>query len=1155
MKITALEVEGFGVWTGLRLDGLDDGLNVFFGPNEAGKTTLMQFVRAVLYGWTPQRRRYLPPRHGGAAGGWLWIRGPQGEFRVGRFDRSSQGGPDDEVQVIGADGFQHGPAILPALLCNIDEAIFNNVFAVGLEELQELATLNDTQAAALLYNLSVGLDRVSLIDVVRELRGSRNRLIDANGGPCQVAQWLAERDRLQAEIEHLGSLGARYARLASERDQVDRETAQLEEENRQLARQLRIVEIGQSIRPRLEKRRMVEEQLALLGKVDAFPEGDVPRLDRINEAIEKRQRQWEELLHEFQRLRREAEAEKVDAAVLRQAPRIEALAEQEDWIRSLEDRVLELESEIAAGENEWKTHCDRLRLPEGSLPAFSPRALAALRPVAREMRRCVERLEELRAQAAAGEEAQQSLAARLQSSLDARGEKQLSAATERLSGLVAQLRRRLQLDQRLSQMQRLREELEDQRRALLDQQMLPGWILTALGGLFIAGILLVLLTIWNVFSPTSLVGSLGWPMASFGLVFTGVSIVLKLFLERANARRLEECQTQLRAVRAQIKQTEEERESLDRQLPRAPGSLEARLQAAERELAALEELAPLDAQRETARQQSEAIAVRLKEAEADLANARRRWEEAVAAAGFPKGVSPKQVRQLASHAGEIKELHERIQRRREELEHRSAELESLTTRIAQLVEDLQVKDAGRSPAERLRALVERLRAEEARWKRRQELLRQARQMRPKRLRAKLGLVRLKRLKRLLLDRAGAADEVEFRRRAADQARAMELRAQRDAVQREIDAALGGYCTEDEVRQQVDDPHGPSLEIRREQLQKRLEACAAQLKQRYEHRGQLAEQIKGLAENRAPVVKRLELAMVEKRLDDAIRRWQVLALTHQVLENVRKTYERTRQPETLQEASAYLERMTQGRYRRVWTPLDEDVLVLDDEEQRAFSVETLSRGTREQLFLCLRLALAASYARRGAHLPLVLDDVLVNFDTQRAKAAAGVLRDFAQAGHQLLVFTCHEHIARMFQTLRVEIHELPEQGRGRSAVPAPRKTPSRPPRKRPAEEPPAELVAVEDPAPAETVAEPVAEPPAPPSPPVECPPPPPLMEALPPWEADDSEPAAPILAPSGEGPARRPAVPDPLEGRPSPFDERPDLVRFFEEPDAEDAEAA
>ena len=73
MRITALEVDGFGVWSGLRLDHLSEGLNVFFGPNEAGKTTLMQFVRSVLYGFTSERRRYLPPLGGGRPGGSIHV--------------------------------------------------------------------------------------------------------------------------------------------------------------------------------------------------------------------------------------------------------------------------------------------------------------------------------------------------------------------------------------------------------------------------------------------------------------------------------------------------------------------------------------------------------------------------------------------------------------------------------------------------------------------------------------------------------------------------------------------------------------------------------------------------------------------------------------------------------------------------------------------------------------------------------------------------------------------------------------------------------------------------------------------------------------------------------------------------------------------------
>ena len=51
--------------------------------------------------------------------------------------------------------------------------------------------------------------------------------------------------------------------------------------------------------------------------------------------------------------------------------------------------------------------------------------------------------------------------------------------------------------------------------------------------------------------------------------------------------------------------------------------------------------------------------------------------------------------------------------------------------------------------------------------------------------------------------------------------------------------------------------------------------------------------------------------------------------------------------------------------RVWTPLDQDTLLVDDAHGHALRIEVLSAGTREQVFLAIRLALVAMYSRRGA----------------------------------------------------------------------------------------------------------------------------------------------------------------------------------------------
>jgi hypothetical protein len=99
-------------------------------------------------------------------------------------------------------------------------------------------------------------------------------------------------------------------------------------------------------------------------------------------------------------------------------------------------------------------------------------------------------------------------------------------------------------------------------------------------------------------------------------------------------------------------------------------------------------------------------------------------------------------------------------------------------------------------------------------------------------------------------------------------------------------------------------------------------------------------------------------------------------------------------------------------------------------------------------LSLRLALVALLARRGVELPMILDDVLVNFDAQRAVAAVEVLHDFSQRGHQLLLLTCHEHLALLFANHQLDVRRLPSNHQAGRALPMvlPAVPPQPPPRR-------------------------------------------------------------------------------------------------------------
>jgi uncharacterized protein YhaN len=1070
VNITALEIDGYGAWSGLKVPRLGEQLSVLYGPNEAGKTTLLCFVRSMLYGFSPERRGYLPPLRGGRPGGWIELAGPAGRFQVARHDDAGGQPGSEELTLTAADGTRQGEHMLKVLLSNIDEQIFSNIFAVGLREMQELGTLSDGEAAEFLYNLSAGVDRVSLVDVLRELESSRNRLLDRGGGPCQVAQLLAEREKIRQEIEQLDDLMHRYGQLAVGRLQLDREVARLEEEKNAAEYESRVVELALGLRDRWRRRAELDDELAALGPQSPLPPDAIARLDALNARIRKHQQQRDELGRQRQELRGEGAHLAVNEALRRQAPRIEAMQEQLPWIAALEGQVAAAEKESAELSAAVADEHKRLGLDERgtavALPSLSPRTLGGLRTAARAVLACRRQRAEARQAAAAAQEAARTLAGQLEVALSSRQDRQLPAAIDRAGGLVAQLRRRVEIDQRLQEMDSSARELDRQSRRLLERQSPSIWLLAGLGTIFVAGVVLLMS---GLLMPTAITGSQGWALTLVGLAGSIGAGLVKIMRERAASRRLDGCQKQISILQLQVKQTGADRDALDGQLAAGGGPLPARLAAAEKELAALEELLPLETRRGAAGEDAAAAGSRLAHAEQDLAAARRRWREAVRQAGLPPGLAPKCVKQLSQRCERIGQLQRQLAQRSEELAHRRRELESLTARIAQLVADSGVSGAAAAaPAEQLRQLGEAIGRQETVLARREAIRQQLRQIARERTKHEEAAGRRGRRRRELLREAGARDEQEFRRRAVEAARAETLQQQRQQLDREINETIAGHCPQEAVRRQLEGDSG-GLEPRREELLRRVAAADQGLKERFERRGQLAEQLKTLAEDRQLAQKQLELAVVQQRLDEGIRRWQVLAVTCRTLDVIRATYEQQRQPETLQEASGYLQRLTQGRYVRVWTPLGENVLRVDDADGHVLPVEALSRGTREQLFLSLRLALAACYARRGAPLPLVLDDVLVNFDADRAGAAAAVLRDFAAAGHQVLIFTCHEHILRLFQALKAPVGRLPDARQSEHATvvleepakekpkrarksPAPRKTPARIQPPQPHEEP-------------------------------------------------------------------------------------------------------
>jgi len=1047
VRITGLRADGFGVFHGLEIGGLSEGLHVFYGPNEAGKTTLMQFVRSVLYGFSPERRRYLPPVYGGRPGGQLDLFTSEGRLEVARHDNVDEPARGDLVSVTYPDGTRQTEHVLKTILAGTDENVFNHVFCVGLRELQELGTLSDTDAARMLYDLSTGLGAISLAEVVHTLADARNQVLDANGRPCEISRLLEQRNRIRADLEEISRVTRDYGRLAAERTRSEREIERLEEETRRLRHDLRVVEIAETVQTRWEDRLSADRQLAAIGPTESIPEGAIHRLEVIESRLASRRELLKDWKSRWSKLCREAHGLRSNDTLERLGPRIEALREQEPWIKTLRDRTAELESEINGLESQFALERRQFGLRDddtSSMPSLSSNTMQVLRHPARAMKQARKDLEQAKHDLAETEERALALSEQVESSLDGWGVDDLSLALQRQGDAVARLRRRVQIDQRIEQMQDQQAELGKQGRSLIENQVMPMWLSMAMGTAYIAGIVLFF---GLGFFTESGFGLWGWFAGTWVLAGGIGSLVAKKAWEHVHRSRLQACRRQASMLASQVEEAHRERERLDRELPRGDGTVMERLKDAERQMAELEAFVGRDAQRLSAQEEADSATKRLEDAKRAVAQAKNRWRNALVSSGLPADLSPGQIRSLMSRNEEMVDIRRRLDHRYEELQQRTRELEALKRRVADVVAEAGLSASPDDPIEGMRVLTRALADQQAQHKRLNELRLRARRMRRKRKKIDKSVRRHKAFRRRLFREVGTTDETEFRRRAAHFAEIESLRAGRASIHREIEAAIAAYCSEDVIAEALEGQTSETLRNRCEELRGELTNVEKRLQERYEQRGKFSEQLRLISDDRAAGAKQLEMNMVEQQLADSLHRWRVRAMACHTLSEIRESYQRDRQPETLQEASDYLERLTQGRYTRVWTPLDEDILLVDDGEGNPRSVDLLSQGTREQLFICLRLALAAGFARRGTVLPLIFDDVLVNFDVQRAQAAAEVMRDFAAAGHQVLLFTCHEHIQKLFKSLKVSVDVLPAHSEqitvakpkaGRTKVAKPRK---------------------------------------------------------------------------------------------------------------------
>ncbi len=946
MIIRGWQIDGFGQFRDQRSPELTPGLSVLHGPNEAGKSTLLAFVRGVLFGFPDKRSKgkqplYEPPG-GGAYGGSVFVEHDGRRYQIHR----RAGSRNNRATITDAEGHSVPDGDLPQILGGADETLFKNVFGFSLWELQEGDSLTDEGVRDRIFSNAVAGAGRDARKAAEELEGQAKALYSPNARQKRnrAAKLLDEIKQVDQELGEARAAARDYPNkleaeraAAAEKERLDRDIAHWRARGRELDALLRLWE------PWCARARALETLARLTGR-SFTPTDPVP----ADSALDAQQRQ--------------ADALRESLGLQRQ--RLQEADEQANQVKAEDEKLQRTLETLGPAWTEERVEAFTLPIPAREEVRGWERAL-------NDAETAVTKADEQRAEAERrrreSAERRDALARDLENVSDPPPD--LATLQQRQSALE-------DLRAKVSELVRLRDgeanarrEAEEAEQRLQHERAEQPTRAAQLGALAAAAL------------------ALGAAVAAAGLgelVAAGVLALLGALLGGAwgwlrgqaqrSAQRLQQAERTAEAKRAEAARRAEQVQALEDEVRAAARALDLGDLPGESDLARaladlghqLERRRRLDQQiREAEEQRQDALkrqqevdrlAEQLQSAKDERARLQDAWAEWKRARSFPDELSPQGV---LDFAGQLREAQTTLQQKR-----------ALERKLGQLREAIAGwEDSARE--------IVRARGDAA------EATGEA-----------------------LIDAFNAcAEAIQAEQEAYQQVREVEAAVLREAGNDAERAA--------ELRQTLAGGDSQAWTDERADLDSYLTA-------QQEARDEALRQEQEATRDRKAVETSDRIAELETRrnqlageVERAFRQWQVYESARVLIEETLERFERERQPAVFARASERLARFSHGRYTQIrQAEAGQDFRVIDA-DSRAVQPIDLSRGTREQLYLAVRLGLIEEFAQRGTSLPLVLDEILVNFDPDRMAAVAAELARFAE-DHQVLLFTCHPEIAERVQ---------------------------------------------------------------------------------------------------------------------------------------------
>jgi uncharacterized protein YhaN len=1032
MKLEEFYIDGFGIFHDYDIKNLTSGLTIFVGPNEAGKSTILSFIKRILFGFPDKRSsiNLYPPLRGGNHGGRLILStGNNTRCIIERYSEESH-----DVKVILPDGSVGGSTELSRLIGYANKDIFENIFAFGLTELQDFETLKSEAVRGRLYSAGTGIGAISLSEFQKTIETETSELFKPKGSQPEINTLFKGINEINARLREIENDLQKFDDLHRDLEDITKKINNIEQERNQVRTKFNHKKNLITVWDYWRKIQEAKDRLQKIPEIENFPENGVETMERNLEQVDELKNRITETNDKLNEIRFRKSQIKIDEKLISNKERILELQKGRDKYFSAARDLPILRDKLKRDKEGLKESLHEIG-PDWDEEKLSSFDISI--PTKEIVRKKHNTIEEIREKIRDTEKESQKIDQDINNI-----EEEIKVVDKNLETLSLQQLDEERLSQQKKSLQLLRakypglKEKEADMRSLQEkeelfaiikphrEEILPNLPLWPAVMLIATGIVTLIL---SIFRNNRAIGIIILAILSASAIIYIILGRKKLPATKPEGFKDKETED----LMEKSKDLSERRKMLEFELGKIKSGMlsnaqicgfenipdpiliegkDSELQTVSANLLKLNDLkkqrGKLDQNLKKPSEEENIVKRRLNELRKDEENARKEWKDWLTEKGLELELTPEGVidifATIKTCIEKKKSVEELTVRIKEQVQRYVEEYE---TKISSVLEDCNRKKKEINVVVELEKISEELNQaiDDSKNLKQLDIDEEKLRLDLQNLEGKLE-ERDKAISKLL-SQGFAKSETEFRKNTKNWEERNELKNGILQGEQNIKRISGEGKPYSDF---INELKGTTLETLKEkelQLEEKLNEMEKLLSEFRENRGGIAKEIEQIERREEGSSLRIEKAVKIQKLKKKSDEWSILILARTIMRKAIEKYEKERQPGVIKEAQLFFSKVTLGRYSRIYAPLDEAKIYVEDRDGRRKDIQDLSRGTAEQLYLSLRFGFIREFSKRAEPLPIVFDDILVNFDPERFQAACEAIKELIKT-YQVLYFTCH-----------------------------------------------------------------------------------------------------------------------------------------------------